>query len=95
MPESSKSWGWTFDLVTMIAVLVGLTFGAIELRQIRNAQETEAVLRLFETIQTEGYNRGATLIFQLPDTISTESLRAGMSTPEGNLLVVAATHCLV
>ena len=69
MPESPKRWDWIFDLVTMIAVLVGLTFGAIELRQIRNAQETATVLQLFETIQTESYNKRTALILQLPDTI--------------------------
>jgi ArsR family metal-binding transcriptional regulator len=44
----------------MLAVLVGLTFGAIELRQIRNAQEAAAVVQLFETVQTEAYTKGAT-----------------------------------
>ena len=86
MAELSRHRDWIFDFVTMVAVLIGLTFGAIELRQMRNAQEAQAALELFQTIQTEGYTRGTGLIFQLPDTISPEALRAMSSTAEGELM---------
>ena len=52
MPERGRQWAWLFDFVTMVAVLVGLTFGAIELRQLRTAQEAQAVLELYQTSQT-------------------------------------------
>ena len=71
----------------MLAVLAGLTFGAVELRQLRDAQEAQAVLELFQTIQTDTYIRGSTLIIALPDTASAEELRALDGTEEGDLML--------
>jgi len=79
-------WSWIFDFITMAAVLVGLTFGAIELRQIRDAQESQTILQLLETVQEPSYTRGVALIFALPDTISPTGLRAMMGTEEGELM---------
>ena len=46
---------WVFDLLTLIAVVIGLTFAGIELRQVRAAQEAQTVLQLFETLKSEDY----------------------------------------
>lgn len=74
------------DIVTIVAVVVGLSFGAVELRQLRNAQEAQAVLQLFQTVQTPEYIRGSSLIRALPDSLSVEALRGLMRGPDGDVL---------
>ena len=86
MSDKHGRWSWVFDFITMAAVLVGLTFGAIELRQIREAQESQTVLQLFETLHAPGFARGISLIFELPDTISPTGLREVMGTEEGEFM---------
>ena len=87
MSDRPKRWAWVFDFVTMLAVVVGLTFGAIELREIRDSQETQTVLELYQTIQTPDYIRGSNLIIALPDTPSPEELHALDGTEEANLML--------
>jgi len=84
--DKPRIWSWLFDLITMVAVLVGLTFGAIELRQLRAAQESQAVLELYQTIQTPEYVRGGDLILALPDDLSPSELREYLSGEDGNLM---------
>lgn len=86
MPGRRKGWSWLFDLVTMIAVLVGLTFGAIELRQLRTAQEAQAILQLYQTVQTPEYVLGSDLILQLPEGLSPEQLRERLQGDDGELM---------
>jgi hypothetical protein len=76
-----------FDFVTMLAVIVGITFGAMELGQLGEAQEGQAVLELYQTIQTSEYIRGSSLIIGLPETPSPEELRAFDGTEAGNLML--------
>lgn len=86
MPERTGRWGGVFDFVTMVAVLVGLTFGAIELRQLRASQESQAVLELFQTVQSPEYVRGARLIAALPDDMSPDDLRTRLQGPDGDFM---------
>ena len=71
---TSKSW--IFDLVTMIAVLAGVAYGALELRNLRELQEREAVIELFHSTETEQWTKGVQLILALPDTLSGSALQA-------------------
>jgi hypothetical protein len=80
-----KRWGWVFDFVTMTAVLVGLSFGAVELRQLRKAQESQAILELFRTVQTPEYIRATALILGLPDGLSADELRERLSGEDAHL----------
>ena len=87
MSDRPRRWAWVFDFVTMLAVVVGLSFGAMELRQLGDAQEGQAVLELYRTIQTSDYIRGSSLIIALPETPSPEELRALDGTEEGDLML--------
>ena len=78
MPNQIQSKSWIFDFVTMVAVLVGLTFGAIELRQLRNTQESQVLIEFYNTYQTPEYVRGGMLLLDLPDDISPDEVRSIM-----------------
>lgn len=86
MAERSGRWAWVFDAITMVTVLVGLTFGAFELRELRSAQESQALLQLYQTVQTPEYVEGAQLIWDLPDDLTADELFALEATPEGLLM---------
>lgn len=83
MTTRARRWSWIFDFVTMVAVLVGLTFGALELRQFREAQESQALVELFRAIQTPEYSRGVRLVRAVPDGLSAEELRGILDGPDG------------
>ena len=73
---------WLIDLVTLIAVVVGLSFAAIELRQLRAAQESQTVLQLFQTIRSPGYIRATNLIQTIPEGLTADELRERLSDDE-------------
>ena len=68
--EHRKSRAWLFDFFTMIAVIIGLIYGGLELRSIRATQERDSVLELYRTIQTPEYLRALQLLRNLPDTVT-------------------------
>lgn len=70
----------------MLTVIIGLTFGAIELRQVRNAQESQAFVELYQTIQTPEYARAAQLASDMPEGLSASELRELLDSEEGDLL---------
>ena len=70
----------------MVAVLVGLTFGAIELRQLRTAQEAQAILELYQTAQAPEFVRGSQLILSLPSGLSAAELREIEATEHGLMM---------
>jgi hypothetical protein len=86
MRDGDKKWSWLFDFVTMVAVLVGLTFGAIELRQLRTAQEAQAILELYRTVQTPEYVRGTQLILALPEGLTPADLREIKHSEDGQIM---------
>jgi len=55
------------EVITTIAVLAGLLFGALEIRQFRKGRERESALQLFETFQNMDFSIGTKLLFDLPD----------------------------
>lgn len=65
---------WVFDLLTLIAVVIGLTFAGIELRQVRAAQEAQTVLQLFETLKSEDYVKATAIIQSLPYGLSADEI---------------------
>lgn len=71
----------------MVAVLVGLSFGAMELRQLRTAQEAQAILELYQTSQTPAFVRGGQLILDLPDGLTVEQLREVQKSEDGLLML--------
>ena len=86
MSETPGRWTGIFDFVTMITVVIGLTFGAFELRELRAAQQSQAVLQLFQTIQTPEYVEGVGLVLSLPPDLTAEELREELIDDDGLLM---------
>lgn len=74
------------ELLTLIAVIVGLSFAAIELRQLRNAQEAQTVLQLADTIKSDEYIFGTEVVQALPYDLTAEQLDDRMSVEDQRLL---------
>jgi hypothetical protein len=55
------------DVLSVIAVVSGLLFAGVELRQFRISRERESALELFNTFQSPEFMRGVRVISQLPD----------------------------
>ena len=75
MPVKWSEISWSIDLVTLITVLLGLTFAGMELRQVRVAQESQVVLQFFETMNSPEYIDASELIQSLPDGLSASQIR--------------------
>ncbi len=86
MSDRPRRLAWLFDFVTMVAVIVGLTFGGIELRELRASQEAAAVVELFQTIQTPEYIAGGNLIIALPDNLTPDELEDLLAADGGALM---------
>ena len=74
-----KDSAWVIDLVTLMTVLVGLTFAGIELRQVREAQESQVVLQFFDTMRSSEYVEASQLVLDLPEGLSAVQLRERLS----------------
>ena len=88
--EKQKSRAWLFDFFTMVAVIIGLIYGGLELRSIRATQERDSVLELYRTIQTPEYLRALQLLRTLPDSLT---LAEAEQMPEEEWLLI--THLRV
>ena len=55
------------DIVSVFAVVSGLIFAGVELRQVRMSRERESALELFNTFQSPELMRAVRLIIHLPD----------------------------
>lgn len=64
------------DVFSVIAVVSGLLFAGIELRQFRQSRERESALELFSTFQTPEFVRGFRAIAQLPENQSKKQVEA-------------------
>jgi hypothetical protein len=62
------------DVLSIIAVVSGLFFAGVELRQFRLSRERESALELFNSIQSLEFMRGVRAITQLPDDQSKEQV---------------------
>ncbi len=79
---SRKDLSWLFDLLTLVAVIAGLTFAALELRQLREEQETQTILTLFEAMSSTEHIGAVQLVLALPDDLSAKELRKRLSEDE-------------
>ena len=50
MTKRKWEWKWIFDAITAVSVLVGITIGVIELRQLGAAQQSQTLLQLYQTL---------------------------------------------
>ncbi|NIS83390.1 MAG: hypothetical protein GTO14_25065 [Anaerolineales bacterium] len=62
------------DVLSVIAVVSGLIFAGVELRQFRISRERESALELFNAFQSPEFIRGIRAITHLPDNQSKEQV---------------------
>jgi hypothetical protein len=58
------------EIFSVIAVVSGLVFAGLELRQFRMSRERESALELFNTFQSPVFARGLQALAKLPDDLS-------------------------
>ena len=75
MSFTKSDLSWIIELLTLTAVVVGLSFGAIELRQLRTAQEAQTILQLFDTIKSADYVAATNLVRSLPYGLTAKEYR--------------------
>jgi hypothetical protein len=63
------------QLIETAAVVLGVLFGLIQLRQIRLQREAEGAAEMLRSLQTAITARAALLIFELPDNLSGDELK--------------------
>jgi hypothetical protein len=63
------------DLLSVIAVVCGLIFAGVELRQYRLSKNRESALELFNTWQSQEFMRGTRIISHLPDNLSMKQVQ--------------------
>jgi len=64
------------DILSIVAVVSGLFFAGMELRQYRLSRDRESALELFKTFQTPEFMRGVRTVTQLPDNQSRAQVEA-------------------
>lgn len=62
------------DVLSIVAVVSGLIFAGIELRQFRISRERESALQLLSTYQSRDFMSGVRAITQLPDNQTKEQV---------------------
>jgi hypothetical protein len=78
------------DLVTTLAVVIGVAFGLIQLRQALRSRRDVAAVDIVRTIQTQEIRRAANLVLKLPLDADPESVRADPRMLEAALAVDSA-----
>jgi len=68
--------GTIADLTSAAAVVVGLLFALVQLRQFRRVQEREAGLALLRSYQTRTLARALLLVFELPANLGKAEVEA-------------------
>lgn len=68
--------GTIADLTSAAAVVVGLLFALVQLRQFRRVQEREAGMALLRSYQTRTLARALLIVFELPDGLGKAEVEA-------------------
>ena len=69
------SWELALQAVETLAVVVGVAFGLIQLRQLRHQREVQAGLELLAPLQTPESAEALLIIHDLPENLTGEQLR--------------------
>lgn len=62
------------DLLSAIAIVSGLIFAGIELRQFRQLRERDSALHLYKTFQTPEMVKARRVVFHIPDGLSKQQV---------------------
>lgn len=78
------------DILSIVAVVSGLVFAGVELRQVRKSRERESALELFKTFQSPDFMRGVRAITQLKDHQTKKQVEAYLGDRMDDLYFVLA-----
>jgi hypothetical protein len=73
-PRTFASTRLILDVVSTIAIFLGIVYGALELRQFRQTREREATFELMRLIQTPEFSSALTTLLQLPDSADADDM---------------------
>ena len=74
------TWELGLQAVETLAVVVGVAFGLIQLRQLRHQREVQAGLELLSPMQTPEIAEALLIIKDLPDDLTGQELRHELGT---------------
>ena len=72
---SEASWFIAAEVVTAVAVVIGIAFGLIQLRQATRNRRDYAAVDIVRTVQTQEVRMAVRLIFDLPENADPETIR--------------------
>jgi len=81
-------WGLALEAIQTIAVVVGVVFGLIQLRQLRLQREVQAGIELLHPLQAPESAEALLILHGLPDNLSGEELRKRLGDDFGPVLGV-------
>lgn len=76
-----------FQIIEAMAVLIGVGFAIVQVRQYRRDKHREAAMELLHSFQTPAFAEALNLIYKLPDGLSKEQIE---TTLEGKFHLVYA-----
>jgi hypothetical protein len=84
------SWELWLQFVQTAAVVIGIVFGLVQLRQLREQREIQAGVELLRPLQAPETAETILLIHVLPDNLSGEELRLRLGDEFGSVLSLLA-----
>lgn len=69
------SWDLALQAIETAAVVIGIAFGLIQLRQLRHQREVQAGLELLAPLQAPDSTEALLIMHELPDNLTGEELR--------------------
>jgi hypothetical protein len=78
------------NIITALAILVGVVFAATQIRAYRKQRRRDAMLRLVQSFQNPPFVKGLRRIIELPDGASAQKIREILG-PEGEDVVAHVT----
>lgn len=82
--------GTALNLVTTLAVLVGVVFGLVQLRDAARHRRDHAAVDIVRTVQSQEVRRAVALVLKLPDGADPELIRSDPALLEAALAVDSA-----
>lgn len=82
------SWELVLQAIETAAVIVGVVFGLIQLRQLRSQRAVQAGIELLHPLQAPQSVEAIMLVYSLPDNLSGEQVRERLGTHFGSVLGV-------
>ena len=82
------SWELALQAIETAAVIVGVVFGLIQLRQLRSQRAIQAGIELLHPLQAPQSVEAIMLVYGLPDNLSGEQVRERLGTHFGSVIGV-------